>query len=67
MNITLLPSINPPDYQGYARAAVEEGVPAATIQAALNSRFESRQLGMYAGKLASAMRSEFGGHDEKPG
>lgn len=26
MNITLLPSINPPDYEGYARAAVEEGV-----------------------------------------
>ncbi|TFK40565.1 hypothetical protein BDQ12DRAFT_601559 [Crucibulum laeve] len=26
VNITLLPSINPPDYQGYARAAVEEGV-----------------------------------------
>ncbi|KAI6027582.1 hypothetical protein PISMIDRAFT_243970 [Pisolithus microcarpus 441] len=26
VNITLLPTINPPDYQGYARAAVEEGV-----------------------------------------
>ncbi|KAG6918318.1 hypothetical protein DXG01_015176 [Tephrocybe rancida] len=26
VNITLLPSINPPDYEGYARAAVEEGV-----------------------------------------
>ncbi|KDQ09013.1 hypothetical protein BOTBODRAFT_117709 [Botryobasidium botryosum FD-172 SS1] len=26
VNITLLPSINPPDYAGYARAAVEEGV-----------------------------------------
>jgi len=26
VNITLLPSINPPDYDGYARAAVEEGV-----------------------------------------
>lgn len=26
MNITLLPSINPPDYEGYARAAYEEGV-----------------------------------------
>uniref|UniRef100_A0A8H7XMB8 Nitronate monooxygenase n=1 Tax=Psilocybe cubensis TaxID=181762 RepID=A0A8H7XMB8_PSICU len=26
VNITLLPSINPPDYQGYARAAVEEGI-----------------------------------------
>ncbi|EIW55254.1 inosine monophosphate dehydrogenase [Trametes versicolor FP-101664 SS1] len=26
VNITLLPSINPPDYEGYARAAYEEGV-----------------------------------------
>ncbi|KAK7048319.1 hypothetical protein R3P38DRAFT_2868645 [Favolaschia claudopus] len=26
VNITLLPAINPPDYAGYARAAVEEGV-----------------------------------------
>ncbi|KAI9509224.1 hypothetical protein F5148DRAFT_962313, partial [Russula earlei] len=26
VNITLLPTINPPDYHGYARAAVEEGV-----------------------------------------
>ncbi|KAI0743197.1 inosine monophosphate dehydrogenase [Irpex lacteus] len=26
VNITLLPSINPPDYEGYARVAVDEGV-----------------------------------------
>ncbi|KAJ3716949.1 inosine monophosphate dehydrogenase [Lentinula raphanica] len=26
VNITLLPTINPPDYEGYAKAAVEEGV-----------------------------------------
>lgn len=26
VNLTLLPTINPPDYEGYARAAVEEGV-----------------------------------------
>ena len=26
VNITFLPTINPPDYEGYARAAVEEGV-----------------------------------------
>ncbi|PWN49354.1 inosine monophosphate dehydrogenase [Violaceomyces palustris] len=25
VNITILPSINPPDYEGYARAALEEG------------------------------------------
>jgi len=26
VNITLLPTINPPDYEGFARAAVAEGV-----------------------------------------
>jgi NAD(P)H-dependent flavin oxidoreductase YrpB (nitropropane dioxygenase family) len=26
VNVTLLPTINPPDYDGYIRAAVEEGV-----------------------------------------
>ncbi|KAK0542515.1 hypothetical protein OC846_006713 [Tilletia horrida] len=26
VNITILPSINPPDYEGYTRAALEEGV-----------------------------------------
>ena len=46
-------------------AAVEEGVPASVITMALNERFESRDLGMYAGQLMSAMRAEFGGHAEK--
>jgi hypothetical protein len=26
VNITLLPTINPPDYEGFARAAIAEGV-----------------------------------------
>lgn len=26
VNLTILPSINPPDYEGFARVAVEEGV-----------------------------------------
>ncbi len=47
-------------------AAVDEGVPAPVITAALNQRFESRGLGASTGKLLSAMRSAFGGHDEKP-
>jgi 6-phosphogluconate dehydrogenase len=46
-------------------AAIEEGVPAPVITAALIERFESRGLGQYSGKAQSAMRSEFGGHDEK--
>jgi 6-phosphogluconate dehydrogenase len=46
-------------------AAVDEGVPAPVITAALIQRFESRRLGEFTGKVLSAMRSEFGGHAEK--
>ncbi len=46
-------------------AAVDEGVPAPVITASLYQRFESRGLGEFADKILSAMRSEFGGHDEK--
>jgi 6-phosphogluconate dehydrogenase len=46
-------------------AAVEEGVPASVITASLFERFESRGLGNFTDKVMSAMRNEFGGHDEK--
>ena len=46
-------------------AAVDTSVPASVITAALYERFESRGEGDFAGKLLSAMRSEFGGHAEK--
>jgi 6-phosphogluconate dehydrogenase len=48
-------------------AAVDTGVPAAVITSALYERFESRGNGDFANKILSAMRSEFGGHAEKPG
>jgi 6-phosphogluconate dehydrogenase len=47
-------------------AAIDEGVPAPVISAALFGRFESRGLAEYADKLLSAMRYEFGGHIEQP-
>ncbi len=47
-------------------AGIEEGVPASVISAALNERFESRDLGDFTGKVLSAMRGQFGGHAEKP-
>lgn len=47
------------------QAAVEEGVPAPVITAALYSRFESRGQEDYAYKVLSAMRYGFGGHLEK--
>jgi 6-phosphogluconate dehydrogenase len=46
-------------------AAIDEGVPAPILTAALYSRFASRGLDLYADKLLSAMRKGFGGHLEK--
>jgi 6-phosphogluconate dehydrogenase len=46
-------------------AAIEEGVPAPVLTTALYSRFSSRGLDDFADRLLSAMRKEFGGHDEK--
>ena len=47
-------------------AAIEVGVPAPVISAALYERFASRGDAEYAGKVLSAMRKEFGGHAEQP-
>jgi 6-phosphogluconate dehydrogenase len=47
------------------QAAVEIGVPAYVLSAALYSRFESRGRAEFADKLLSAMRLGFGGHLEK--
>ena len=46
-------------------AAIDEGVPADVLSAALYARFTSRGQADFADKLLSAMRKEFGGHDEK--
>ncbi len=48
-------------------AAVDEGVPAPVLSAALYQRFSSRGEADYQDKLLSAMRFQFGGHIEKPG
>jgi 6-phosphogluconate dehydrogenase len=47
------------------QAAIDEGVPAAVLSAALYARFSSRGTDDYADKLLSAMRFAFGGHLEK--
>jgi len=49
-----------------AIAAVEEGVPAPVLLTAVFSRFASRHLDLFADQALSAMRSQFGGHAEKP-
>ena len=46
------------------RAAVEEGVPADVLTAALYARFRSRQTHTFGEKMLSAMRFGFGGHIE---
>ncbi len=48
------------------QAAVEEGVPADVLSAALYVRFRSRQEHTFAEKVLSAMRHKFGGHVEPP-
>jgi 6-phosphogluconate dehydrogenase len=47
-------------------AAVDEGIPAPVISAALFARFSSRGNDDFADKVLSAMRHGFGGHHEKP-
>jgi 6-phosphogluconate dehydrogenase len=47
-------------------AAIDEAVPAPVLSAALYTRFSSRGEDRFANSLLSAMRYEFGGHQEKP-
>lgn len=47
------------------QAAIEEGVPAHVLAAALFNRYESRGRAEFAGKVLSAMRLGFGGHEER--
>ena len=48
-----------------AIAAIDEGVPADVLSAAFFARFTSQNNAAFANKLLSAMRFEFGGHQEK--
>lgn len=78
LDLTAQALIEDPDLKNYAgrvsdsgegrwtiAAAVDEGVPVPVISAALFERFESRGNADYANRLLSAMRKQFGGHDEK--
>jgi 6-phosphogluconate dehydrogenase len=46
-------------------AAIDESVPAPVLSAALYERFSSRGDADFADRVLSAMRKQFGGHDEK--
>lgn len=78
LDLTAIALLNDPDLKEYAgrvsdsgegrwtiAAAIDEAVPVPVISAALFERFESRDDADYADRLLSAMRKQFGGHDEK--
>ncbi len=46
-------------------AAIDEAVPAPVLSAALYERFASRGGADFAGRVLSALRRQFGGHEEK--
>jgi 6-phosphogluconate dehydrogenase len=48
-----------------AIAAIDEGVPTPVLTTALYERFSSRDLDDFGDKVLSAMRKQFGGHEEK--
>ena len=47
-------------------AAIDESVPVPVLSAALYERFSSRGEADFADRVLSALRYEFGGHEEKP-
>jgi 6-phosphogluconate dehydrogenase len=47
------------------QAAIDEGVPTPVLASALFQRFTSWDHGDYADRLLSAMRDQFGGHQER--
>jgi len=49
------------------KAAIDEGVPTPVLTTALYERFSSRGEALFQDKLLSAMRFEFGGHEETAG
>jgi 6-phosphogluconate dehydrogenase len=78
LDLTAAALLDDPDLKDYAgrvsdsgegrwtlAAAIEEGVPAPVISSALFGRFASRGGADYADRLLSAMRKQFGGHDER--
>ena len=80
LDLTAAALVDDPDLKNYAgrvsdsgegrwtvMAAIDEGVPAPVISAALFGRFKSQGGADYADQLLSAMRKQFGGHDEKKG
>ncbi len=79
LDLTAAALLDSPDLDGFsgrvsdsgegrwtAQAAIDEGVPVGVLSTALFERFTSRGEADFADKLLSAMRFQFGGHEEKP-
>jgi 6-phosphogluconate dehydrogenase len=77
LDLTAASLLRDPDLSGFSgrvsdsgegrwtvEAAVQEGVPAHVLTAALYGRFSSRDEFDFANRLLSSMRQEFGGHIE---
>jgi 6-phosphogluconate dehydrogenase len=77
LDLTAMALAASPDLAGYAgrvadsgegrwtiAAALDEGVPAAVLSAALYARFSSRGASDFADRVLAAMRHQFGGHGE---
>jgi 6-phosphogluconate dehydrogenase len=78
LDLTAASLLNSPGLKNYAgrvsdsgegrwtiAAAIDEGVPVPVLSAALYERFSSRGGAQFANRALSAMRKQFGGHDEK--
>jgi len=78
LDLTATSLLNDPGLKNYAgrvsdsgegrwtiAAAIDEGVPVPVLSAALYERFSSRGGADFANRVLSAMRKQFGGHDEK--
>jgi 6-phosphogluconate dehydrogenase len=80
LDLTATSLLNDPGLKNYAgrvsdsgegrwtiAAAIDESVPVPVLSAALYERFSSRGEADFANRVLSAMRKQFGGHDEKKG
>jgi 6-phosphogluconate dehydrogenase len=78
LDLTATSLLNDPGLKNYAgrvadsgegrwtiAAAIDEAVPVPVLSAALYERFSSRGDADFANRVLSAMRKQFGGHDEK--
>ncbi|MGA2136256.1 MAG: phosphogluconate dehydrogenase (NAD(+)-dependent, decarboxylating) [Bryobacteraceae bacterium] len=78
LDLTAIALVEQPDLAGFSgrvsdsgegrwtiMAAIEESAPAPVLSAALYQRFSSRGEEDFADKLLSAMRFQFGGHQER--